>query len=240
MKGLDAYTVRARVVPVALVVVPAIVLLGGSIISSASPGVATGIVTTALAAIAGQLGRDLGKALEPRLWAEWGGAPAVRRLRYRDNDERTVDSLHERVRRVLDEPLPSVEEERRDPAAADRRYDAAVRRLIAATRDQERFKLVFEENVNYGQRRNLRGLRRIGMASALVTLVAAAVLLAVDSGEFGDRALRYGPGLVVALAALVFWWLVVKRAWVRVPAEAYADRLVEAVDSLKNEPVGRG
>lgn len=52
------------------------------------------------------------------------------------------------------------------------------------------------------------------------------------SGRFTHRTAHDGPGLGVAMIELLFRALIVSRDWVRVPAEAYADRLIEAVDSL--------
>jgi hypothetical protein len=40
MKGLDAYSFRARVVPLLAVVLPPLVLLGGGVISGARLGIA--------------------------------------------------------------------------------------------------------------------------------------------------------------------------------------------------------
>jgi hypothetical protein len=92
--------------------------------------------------------------------------------------------------------------------------------------------LLFAENVNYGMRRNLLGLRWTGMAVAAVTAIMAIVIVLASSGRFAHRAAQYGPGLVVAMIELLFWALIVSRDWVRVPAEAYGDRLIEAVDLL--------
>jgi len=43
---------------------------------------------------------------------------------------------------------------------------------------------------------------------------------------------HYAPAIAVALTELLFWVLIVSSDWVRVPAQAYADRLMEAVDVL--------
>ena len=51
----------------------------------------------------------------------------------------------------------------------------------------------------------------------------------------GHRAAHYGPAIAVALIELLGWLRIVSSDWVRAPAEAYADRLMEAVDVLKRE-----
>jgi hypothetical protein len=61
----DSYTFQARRVPVAAVAVPPIVLLGAGIVTTTGLGAASGAVLAAVAAIAGQLGRDRGRELQP-------------------------------------------------------------------------------------------------------------------------------------------------------------------------------
>jgi hypothetical protein len=233
LRGLDAYSFPARVVPILVVFLPPVVLLGVGLISGTRTAIASGAVLTVLGALAGQVGRDRGKRLEPSLWQGWGGGPAERRLRYRDAaDAGVVTRLHQRVEHVLGEPLPTPEEERTAPAAADTRYEEAIRRLIGLTRNRTQFRLLFAENVNYGMRRNLLGLRAIGIAVAGITAIVAALLLLLAAGTLSHRAAHYGPALGVALLELVLWTVLVTREWVRVPAEAYADRLIEAVEVL--------
>jgi hypothetical protein len=223
-------------VPVLVVVLPPIFLLGAGIISSARVGIFAGLAITGVAAVFGQLGRDRGKRLEPGLWESWGGTPTLQQLRYRGTtDTAAVGRLHSRIEQVLGDPLPSDQEEQDDAPAADARYTEATRRLIALTTDHARFPLVFAENINYGMRRNLLGLRPIGIAVCLATVLAAALLLGLAGGHLPQRAARYAPGLGVALIELLFWIAVVSRNWVRMPAEAYASRLMESIEVLLRE-----
>lgn len=233
LRAFDAYSFPARVLPVLLVFLPPLVLLGGGVLSGARGGIVSGAVLTVLGGIAAQLGRDRGKRLQPELWRRWGGSPTLRRLRFAGApDVDVVARLHERIARVLGDALPTRDEEASAPAAADSRYDEATRRLISMTRDRERFGLLFAENVNYGTRRNLLGLRTIGIGVAGTTLVIAGLLIAVAAGTLAHRAARYAPAGVVSIAELILWLGVVTPEWVRIPAEAYADRLMESVDQL--------
>lgn len=131
--------------------------------------------------------------------------------------------------------MPTQTEEEADPAAADVRYIEATGRLIGLTRDRDRFATLFAENVNYGTRRNLLGLKPMGGAVAVLTIAVVLVLLLVSSGTLADRAARYAVPLAAAILALAAWLGFVRRDWVRVPAEAYADRLVEAVEILRHD-----
>ncbi len=238
----DAYTFQARRLPVAAVAVPPIVLAGAGIVTTTGLGVASGLVLAVIAAIAGQLGRDRGKKLEPALWASWGGSPTLQRFRFRGASSKgRVERLHERIEAVIAEMLPTEEEEETDPEGADDRYEEASARIRAVTRDKGRFGLLLAENINYGQRRNMLGLRREGVIFALLTVLAAGLLLWLAGGSLSQRAARYGPGAGVGLLALLFWVFVVTPSWVALTAKAYADQFVGAIDILHTAPpTGQG
>lgn len=107
-----------------------------------------------------QLGRNRGKSLEISLFREWDGKPSVAMLRHRDT--RLVETTKYRYRAFLEGNVPELrlataEQEKNCPIRADEGYESATNWLLAQTRDRDRFRLIFEENINYGFRRNLRG-----------------------------------------------------------------------------------
>jgi hypothetical protein len=236
MKALDSYTLQARFMPVLIVALPGLVLLGGTVASGTRLGIATGAAVTVAATLAGQLGRDRGRQLQPDLWVSWGGSPTVQRMRYCNakSKERTR-RLHEGIEVLLRLRLPVARQEGEDPDSADERYDEAIAGLIGLTRDPKRFPLVAAENINYGQRRNLFGLRTPGIAISAITLVCTAALLFLGSGSLSHRTVLYAPAAGVALLEFLFLLTMVTPNWVRVPAEAYADRLIEATGVLARE-----
>lgn len=241
MRLPDTYSFQARYIPMLVTVLPGIVLLGAGIITTTRLGIATGGVVTVVSGVLGQLGRDRGKRLEPNLWASWGGAPTLQRLRYAGApDAGLVDRLHARIANVLGEPLPTTDEEAADPTSSDRRYTEATRRLIARTTNHDCFPLVFAENINYGMRRNLLGLRTPGVIVAGVTALLATVLFALTAGNVDQRIGRYAPALGVSALELIFWLTIVTADWVRPPAEAYADRLMEATELLQDTEATHG
>lgn len=230
---LDAYTLQARRMPVAAVAVPPVVLAAGSAITTASLGIGSGAVLAVVGAIAGQLGRDRGKRLEPGLWASWGGSPTLQRLRFRAaSNPGRVARLHARIEAITGEALPTAADEDADPDGADDRYEEVSATVRALTRDRDRFPLLLAENVNYGMRRNMLGLKRIAVAIALLTIVAGALLLSLAAGTLSTKAGRYAPGIGAGLLALVFWLFVVRPAWVKLTADAYAEQFVGAIDLL--------
>lgn len=223
----DAYTRRARLAPAALAAAPAIVLAGGALTAIEQAGGIIAFVLGAGAVVVCGLVRGLGRALEPSLWAEWGGPPTTQRLRWNGSTPKGAQQRRRNLlERLLSESLPSEAEENADPSEADRRYEIAVAALRDLTRDASRFNLVAEENAEYGFRRNCLGLRPLAVVVALLVLaVSGGLILVASRGQF------FIP-LGVAVLSLVFWLGIVRASWVRSAADRYAVRLLETVESL--------
>jgi hypothetical protein len=225
----DAYTRKARLAPAALAAAPAIAAAAGALGSiEQAGGIVVFVLSAALIVVCG-LVRGLGRGLEPSLWAGWGGAPTIERLRWSGQTPEVIQRRrHELLARITGESLPTEREEAADPVAADQRYDLAVSVLRDRTRDGTRFKLVAEENAEYGFRRYCLGLRPLAVAIALVVMVVGVVFVAKGSTAFI-------ASIGVSLAALVFWLSVVRAGWVRSAADRYAVRLLETVETLSRE-----
>ena len=190
-----------------------------------------------------QIGRDLGKALESRLYQRWGGKPSVAMLRHADN--RLPTPAKDRYRSFLSSAvpglkLPSPQEEETHPEQADAQYESANRWLLGQTRDRERFGLLFTENMNYGFRRNLLGLKPIalGVDGLAVSLLIA---MAVDSwtGKIAGTVQALSPewwaSVVITAGHTLLLVTYIRADWVRMAAETYAHQLLAACDSLKGE-----
>ncbi len=235
-RTLDAYSIRARWAPVFLVVLPPLILCFALV-----PGLpawnklwpllgAVGVVI-----LVDQLGRDGGKRLEPALWASWGGAPTTAALRHRGAANPVLLARqHERIAVIVGNALPTADQERADPAGADHAYQAAIAVLIARTRGRRReYPLIFAENCNYGFRRNMLGLRPWGkLLAAAAGILALAAIAARLTGLVNVPLALASVALVVSAAATVIWWRVVTPDWVQPVAWAYAERLLEAAETL--------
>ena len=187
-----------------------------------------------------QFGRNWGKLLEPSLFRAWGGKPSVAMLRHCDT--RLAQDQKNRYRAFLEQNVPklrldSPEEEQKSLAQADDGYESATAWLLTQTRDRERFKLIFEENINYGFHRNIRGLKPIAIILDIIiitilliwciSLWTGEVLSTLESISISGQI----TGILVILHLLVFLF-VITRNWIRVPAEAYARQLLAACDYL--------
>lgn len=185
-------------------------------------------------ALMAQIARDRGKRKEPELFRSWGGKPTTLLLRHRDAGKKIVlQRRHQKLQLLVsDVRIPTAEEECTDPDKADDIYDACTAFLLEKTRNSEEFPLVFEEICNYGFRRNLWGMKPLGIATSFMGLAAIATLFIVN---YRGRIMPAPIAQVCAainLVLLVGWLVWFTPAWVRIPAEAYAERLLAACETL--------
>lgn len=234
--GFDLYTFRARVAPMFIVLLP--LGIAGSALWNGSLLEALGAVVlppAVLATLVAELGRDLGKRKEPRLWAGWGGPPTTQLLRHWNAHVNPIvrEHRHALLRRLdLGVALPSPEQEIEDPDSADRAYEACVRILIGRTRHD---RLLLKENTSYGFRRNLWGLKPAG----LTCTIGAFAIVGWNLWNHYRAGTDYPAKLIVSAAVLVgllvCWIFVIRPAWVRIPADACAERLFEAAERLERD-----
>jgi hypothetical protein len=244
---MDAYDRKARLAPAILVILPlAIVAIvwqesNVDLSKAASKGGLAVVITMAIGVLLAALVRAQGKAIEPRLWAAWGGGPTLTMLRHSDSElsPATRQRYHRKLAVLTGQTFPSPEEERQDPVAADEVYQCGVDYLLNATRTGEQFSLIRQENMNYGFHRNLFGVRALGIMTALAGNLVTLFLL--HSEWETQRVVSMLPlaGLTACTALLLVWSFVVTPAWVRIPAKAFARVLLAACDSVGTEEVNR-
>lgn len=236
----DRYCWRARIVPALLMLSPALLVFlawfpeaGGLSLAGLSAG-----IWVSFAFLLSQIARRAGKSTETELWGSWGGAPTTRYLRHHNTEFNPVrKATCHRVLQALvpDTRLPSAQEEAEDPEAADVVYEACTRFLIRRTRDADRYGLVLKENVNYGFHRNWLGLRWFGGAIAVGG--AAANAWRVMDGWENHRCIEpmslLGVVLSITLLFGYLFWLGPRA--VKVAADAYAERLLEACEDMDPE-----
>jgi hypothetical protein len=224
----STYAMKAQLGPAALAAVPAVVLGFGALSSIEGAGsIAAFVLATVLVVVCGVV-RGFGRRLEPALWESWGGPPTTRLLRWSDaSSPVAMERRHTLLSVVLGESLPSPDEETLDPAGADAHYAVAVSALRQRTRNGPAFRLVAQQNAEYGLRRNCLGLRFVALAVAAAVLVVSAVLLALQGGTW-----HFVLAAVVSILALLAWGFLVTPDWVRTAADLYAQRLMEAIESL--------
>jgi hypothetical protein len=236
----DRYARNARLYPSLLVIAPVVIFVV-VVAKLELSGLKT--MWVGLAAVGGtywltQLARDPGEELGEQALGLMGGTPSITILRHCDPriDAITKARYHSGlVQLVPCTVAPTPDSERDDAATADICYTAWSTHLRNSTRDQKRFHLLFDELVSYGYRRNLLGLRPYGLMSSILACLGFGSY--IGFGIYLHHELRdtMWLALCVDLLLFAFWVFRVTQGWVRLTADNYAARLVEAVDDLYND-----
>ncbi len=235
--GMDQYDRRARLMPGLLVLLPAalaIVGLAPDAILGWSGGLAL-VVQFGGSFLLAQIVGDIGKRKEPGLFESFGGRPTERMLCYQHAPNKVLlGERHRKLAKLFPKiKIPTPAAESADPAAALRVYAACVDKLRGLVRtDKERFPHVHRENINYGFRRNLWGLKPWGVAVSTGAVIAlgAEVIGRVSSHE--QMHLAQPTVFIANVLLLLIWCRAVGREMVGRGATLYAERLLEALDVL--------
>jgi hypothetical protein len=242
-KYLDPYTLRARLSPAIIAAAPAfaaIALLISWTQFSLSNTIATAGLVALLFALA-DIARRRGKKIEPQIFAELGGMPSISMLRHRDT--RTFDPASRAryvafLARKINETAPTEAEEKTDTGAADAFYARCGYWLRENTRNTKKFNILFNENVTYGFRRNLLGLKWSALALNLFVVILSAWVLYRGSVPFQD--IQHVEGRVVivfvvaVLHALYIGFGVSKNA-IGEAAKSYGRQLILSCETLMSK-----
>jgi hypothetical protein len=260
-KLFDSYSRQARLFPGLLTLFPIILtaIAWFPRLVTSSWGATLVTVATSCGLLYGLsvLSRSRGKKVEKRLLAEWGGWRTTIWLRHREDHLPPPVLARYHAFFAKNVPLfvtPSPQQERADPKAADAMYASAVKWLQERCRGKA-YPLVEKENAEYGFRRNLRGLKPIGVAACLAALLISvlAVVWRYDSilpamSTFSMPALLAALSAIkpaaigaicVDLAALAAWFAIVRDEWVRDAGDQFARALLACCDTLDVPAAGQ-
>lgn len=225
----DGYVRRARTYPSLLVAAPFIPFIAYAV-EGRWLAVIPAVFVAALMFAANEIARDRGLAVQERLVREWDGMPTTRQLRFRSAESYAVrNRKRASIEAVTGASLPTQEQEAQSPADADYEYDYAVRTAIAIVRDgQSDSDLLKAESASYGFRRNARGLKWFGLATASAAILVAGVFLLI-----GWPPAIPAVTLTLALVLVLFWTAVVTDKWVTAQSENYAGRFFAVIEGHK-------
>lgn len=240
---MDGYERTTQLGPVLLAAAPLTITALLCFRIQSIEGLIRSIIVLALAAglhlVLMRLVRDRGNAVQEELWLAWGGSPTIQRLRWRTGGESKTSRLHGRVEAMTGIPLPNAASETQDPDAADEVYEDALLRMRELTRDQDRYRRVYRELLQYGTARNLYGLKPLGLTIAAITFILAVTGSTLVAA--GITGWPLWPLISAGTAALVFsavWTLAITPGYVRKPAERYAHALLATAVEPAEDPAG--
>ena len=128
--------------------------------------------------------------------------------------------------------MPTEEEESQDPEHADQRYAACVAELRRLTRNKERYGLVHKRLIDYGFRRNMLGLKWIGIGAGLTVPLLGGLYMWWKWDPAGLNILLLAVA-IVSTALAVGWLTLVSESSVELGAERYANALLEAAVDME-------
>lgn len=242
-KFFDAYSIRARLFPAIIAAAPALAALT-LLISWKTFGLSNVIASLGalvlLWAIA-DFARWRGRAIEGKLYAERGGMPSITMFRRSDTtfDSGSVDRYRAFLADQLGVAAPSAADESADQTAADAFYSQCGNWLRQNTRDTRKFSILFGENVTYGFRRNLLGVKALSLGLNFVVVAVCAFILWRTSWDFATvRGNKVTVVLVVAAAHAAFMLLAVSRTAVWDASKAYGRELILCCEQFLMQPKG--
>lgn len=234
----DIYSIRARVVPAAIFLLPPLFLFltwwpfeyNEQVFSVLT------VANMLILILFSQVVRSLGQKAQILLYKKWGGKPSALALRH--NNPLIDSPVKQRYHRILADKIsyvvmPSQKSETDNPTFADSQYNIASEWLLSNTRDKSKYPLIFAENVNYGFRRNIYGLKRwVVILYPLILMLNAFLLF----DKWISPAKNMGSLDVLSLIFCVFllavWTFIIKPEWVKETADDFSKQLYKACDSL--------
>jgi hypothetical protein len=241
----DSYARQARLFPGLLMVFPPLMTVLAwfpqLLLSNTGTTLLTITVSCGLLYTLGSWARTRGKNIEGALLKQWGGWPTTLKLRHAGPlDPSTLTRYHGFLKQNVPHwGAPTPADEKTNRVGADEAYGSAVKWLKEKTR--KGFPLVDKENAQYGFRRNLLGMRPIGIVVCALAAAASLVAIYMRANEFTTTALwatssaqrpETWAATTIDLVALIAWLTVVNGPWVRQAGDQYADALLAACDQL--------
>lgn len=188
------------------------------------------------------IARHMGKKIEERLNETRGGWATTTILRHRDDtiNKYTKKRYHARLMELCDGlKLPNPDEEVRDPKDADEKYLSATECLKELRRD-EKYHLLHKENAVYGFRRNLLGIKPVGILITIIMICVALIVWwlniprSLDSLNFilKDMATRWKVYslILLDLGYISLWVWIVRPDFVYQAANEYALALFRTLE----------
>jgi hypothetical protein len=238
LRFLDAYTLRARLFPAILGAAPALaaVLLLISWKSFELSNIVATIGMLVLIYALADWARKLGQDIQPRLYEQMGGKPSVTMMYRSDDaiDQASKDRYRAFLAAKITQPAPTVADEAQNPAVANAFYELAGTWLRENTRDAKKFPILFNENVTYGFRRNLLGLKwpALALNVAVVAICGAILWQRAPVNMSDDMTSRVLVVMVVAAVHAIYITLLVKPQNVMAASRTYARQLILSCETF--------
>jgi hypothetical protein len=235
---MDKYSLNARIYPMVLFLFPIVIIgISYSIEYEKYTQILTTLgISSALLYFLSNLGRDNGKRKESKLWEKWGGMPSSQLLSFKNNliDNNTKRKYHQKLLRLSPIQQLEIDFENAEYFEVSEIYKSWTKYLISQTRDTKKYSLLFKENISYGFRRNLWGLRTISLSLLIAVIIGNFIIQGIRNGfeSINDFQIPFFISESLLLILLVIWVFIIRSNWVKLPAFAYSERLLESIETI--------
>lgn len=231
----DTYSLKARVFPALIAGFPVIALLFTLVpwdhldlshAIAASMGV---VLLFALADMARQRGKQVQKKLgSGETTIQWHrGNPDV--------PEISKDTFRSFIAEQLRQTAPTLEDEQTKPNQANDFYRSAGVWLRDQTRDNKTYSLLFGENVTYGFRRNLLGLKPVAIICNILVMIICLLVVRFQPPYFANQP-QLNEKMIIVVAAVTlhsaYMVFAVNKAAVLEASQTYGRQLILSCDSV--------
>lgn len=253
-KTFDKYTITARIFPALLVLLPCLfstyATFPNLITSTLLSFLSTVFISFGALYFISNFCRSLGKKEETKLFENWGGRPTTLILRH--SDLTLTNLTKQRYHLFLEENVPnigtfpSLDQERQSPTKADDIYSSSIDWLREQRRDKEKYSLLHEENIQYGFRRNLLGVKNTGICLIIISTILIFIsnicsmkldpkLDTISMEEIKTVVMTLTTvqylALFFDLISILCWIFVVNKDWVKEAGFQYAKTLLRSIDN---------
>jgi len=232
----DRYEVNARLLPAMVAVLPITTLALGLDLHSGHSiraiGIGTGLEAV-LAVLFSKLGHALGRNLENKCKARWGGLPTTSWLMPEDN------SHSEQQKQIWRQAISKLSGLNFDSLIGSgdldelrRALDDAVSTVRNKIRADKRAELLRQHNIYYGFARNMAGL---ASSATLLSLLASIVAGVAAYKNFAPVAL---PAIEVLFFVIAFGFLIQGTQYVCNCADRYAELFLVTATAIADSKIG--
>ncbi|HYC06193.1 MAG TPA: hypothetical protein VED40_23090 [Azospirillaceae bacterium] len=227
----DVYSRKARLQPALLTLFPMFITVAVHFpgLYTFGAGLIGLAVTCGVTVWLADVARSRGRMFERRLQVKLGGKQTAIWLRHRDESLDPGTKEHYcafLASRIPGWQMPTAEEEAADPKRADGNYDRAVAWLIEYTRDTKTYPLIFKELIVYGFRRNMMGMRPLGIFVGAISIAFNAAVLWWPSLVPNIDIAKSVAALALSALALIGWIVTVTEEAVIDASRCYAKQLL--------------
>lgn len=236
---LDEYTIYARLQPFLIALFPLFLFYFSFFpINETGWGLLISILSfIGIFSLLSQFSRDFGMRAELKLYRKWKIKPTLMMLSHSKSSIETItlNQIHKKLVALtgigaeVDTTM-----ETQNPKQAYAVYQYWIDYLREQTRDKKEFELVHLENINYGFRRNMYGLKYISLALCLVLLITKLLFIGLPASVTDYSALialinsmnAFDKIFILTDLIFIITWLFIRDNWVLYGANSYSERLL--------------